>query len=64
MATPITAKLEVTVTIDPDEYDNMQQLGMTDKEIQRQIARAITLTDHRRPVDDIDSVMFLKYGET
>ena len=54
------AILEVKVYIPDERMDEWKRDGMSDKKIQRNIERAITLTD--TPIaSDIDSVSLLKY---
>lgn len=54
------AKLEVKVYIPDERMDEWKRDGLSDKKIQRNIERAITLVD-THIATDIDSVSLLKY---
>lgn len=57
------AKLEVLVTIDNRKREELIAHGFSDKDIQREIEKAITLTEMslRAPVNAILSVELVKY---
>lgn len=57
------AKLEVLVTIDNRKREELISHGFSDKDIQREIEKAITLTEMslRAPVESILSVILIKY---
>ncbi len=66
-STPSGAKLEVTVLIDQDKWDELRAQGYSDKDLQKAVEKSITIKDTvgglvaSPPVLDIDSVTLLKY---
>ncbi len=66
-STPNGAKLEVTVLIDQDKWEELRAQGYSDKDLQKAIEKSITVKDTvggaivSPPVLDIDSVTLLKY---
>jgi hypothetical protein len=64
---PDGAKLEVTILIDKDRWDELVEQGYSDRDLQKAIEKSITFTDTvsglipTPPVFDIESVTLLKY---
>lgn len=63
MESPNGAKLEVTILIDKDQWEEIKSEGYSDKDIEQAIKQAITLkgVPFRSPVMEIDSIDLVKY---
>ena len=61
--TPTGAKVEVSLLINPDQWDVLKNAGYTDDEIKEDIAESITLRaiSAIQPVMDIEGVSFQEY---
>jgi len=64
MKAPKSVRLEVTATIDPDLWDEMQAQGMTYPDLEKAIVKSLTLREPNvsKPVMDIEDVCLLGYN--
>ena len=60
---PTKARVEITVLIDPDLWNEMKGEGLSDDRIKKSIEQSITLKNipFRSPVMDIDEIVFMDY---
>ena len=63
MKAPAGAKLEVTLLIDQDQWDELINKGFTERHIAQMIKNTLTLREpgFRQPVSDMKEVTLLKY---
>ena len=63
MKAPAGVKIEVTLLINPKQWDSLIKKGYTDRHLAQMIKKALTLKEPslRQPVSDIQEVTLLKY---